>query len=290
MSRAARILFIFINLSQFSGFAQEGAADWLSRIWLSGQANFISQGHPTFDSPYQGPNSLSPNGQFVTSRVITVYTGFRITSTTDFFLDLEETGGHGIGDALGIAGFTNLDVVRNPTLGQAPYVARALIHQMIPLSAETTEADLGPLQLESTVPVRRLDIRAGKMSTVDWFDVNAIGSDSHLQFMNWAIDNNPAYDYAADTRGYTYALELEYTDRSWAFRFAEALMPKIANGTYLDADLARARAENLELEARGNRIAHRPGVVRLLSYLSHGNMGSYSDANAAFLAGKTTTP
>src|ERR1700728_2006313 len=29
------------------------------RYWVSGQVNFISQWHPTFRSPYSGPNSLS---------------------------------------------------------------------------------------------------------------------------------------------------------------------------------------------------------------------------------------
>ena len=52
-------------------------------------------------------------------------------------------------------------------------------------------------------------------------------------------------------------------------------MPKTANGIHLDADVARARAENLELEARRNRIAHRAGMVRLLAYLNHANMGNY---------------
>src|SRR5258706_483432 len=33
--------------------------EW-DRLWLSGQANFISQWHPAFHSPYQGKNSLSP--------------------------------------------------------------------------------------------------------------------------------------------------------------------------------------------------------------------------------------
>jgi hypothetical protein len=141
--RAAVIFFLFINLSYSSAFAE----DWLSRIWISGQANFITQGHPTFDSPYSGPNSLSADGQDASSRVITLYTGFRLTSTTDFFLDVEETGGNGIGNALGIAGYPNLDVVRNPTLSKTPYIARVFLHQTIPLSAETTEAEVGPLNL-----------------------------------------------------------------------------------------------------------------------------------------------
>jgi len=43
---------------------------------------------------------------------------------SELVLDVESAGGAGISQALGLAGFTNLDVVRNPTLGSAPYVAR----------------------------------------------------------------------------------------------------------------------------------------------------------------------
>jgi high affinity Mn2+ porin len=263
---------------------------WTDRLWVSGQANFISQGHPTFDAPYTGPNSLPPDAQYVTSRVLTLYTGFRLTNTTDFFFDVEETGGNGIGAALGVAGFPNLDVVRNPTISRAPYIARVMFHEMIPLSKETVETERGPLQLASKVPVRRLDIRFGKMSTVDWFDVNAIGSDSHMQFMNWAVDNNGSYDYAADTRGYTYGLVLEYNDRTWAFRFGEMLMPKIANGTHLDADIARARAENYEFEFRRQFLAKRLTVIRPLAFVNHANMGSYRESIHDYLAGETPVP
>ena len=104
------------------------------------------------------------------------------------------------------------------------------------------------------------------------------------------MDSNGAYDYAANTRGYTDGALLEYDDHWWTVRFAEALMPKTANGIFLDADIARARAENLELEARGKLIAHRPGTVRLLTYLNHADMGSYEQAIAEFLAHRTATP
>src|ERR1700719_4927448 len=58
-------------------------AEW-DRLWLSGQANFISQWHPAFHSPYQGPNSLSPQAQDATSRVLTLLTGAEASSTTEF--------------------------------------------------------------------------------------------------------------------------------------------------------------------------------------------------------------
>ena len=123
-----------------------------------------------------------------------------------------------------------------------------MLHYTIPLSKETTEATRNPLSLASTVPDRRLELRLGKMSTVDFFDLNSVGSDSHLQFMNWAIVNNGAFDYAADTRGYTYGLVAEYYAKAWAARFGEMLMPTVANGITLDWNIARARGENFEFE------------------------------------------
>ena len=143
---------------------------------------------------------------------------------------------------------------------------------------ERVEADRDEFHLATSVPARRIEFRIGKFGMADFFDLNTWGTDSHLQFLNWTVDNNGAYDYAANTRGYTDGAILEYDDHWFTARFAEALMPKVANGINLDADFARARAENLEFEARGKLIAHRAGVVRLLSYLNHADMGNYAKA------------
>ena len=261
--------------------------EW-DRLWLSGQANFISQWHPVFHSPYQGKNSLTPEAQDATSRVLTLYTGWRATNTAEFLCDVQETGGHGLSEALGVAGFFNLDVVRNPLLTKAPYVARLMWHQVIPLGGKKVVAERGPYSLFRELPERRLEVRFGKFSMVDFFDLNSYGTDSNLQFMNWAVDNNGAYDYAADTRGFTFGAMLEYHDRNWALRFAEGLMPKVANGIHLDADVSRAHSENIEFELRGRVIGKRPGVVRALSYVNHANMGDYEDAVNRWLANQGT--
>ncbi len=108
--------------------------------------------------------------------------------------------------------------------------------------------------------------------------------------MNWTVDNNGAYDYAADTRGYTFGVMAEYHDRNWAFRFGESLMPKVANGPDLVWDLRRARAENFELELRPRLVADHATKSRLLSFVNHANMGVYRQAIDDFLAGKTPRP
>ena len=260
------------------------------RWWISGQANWISQWHPAFRSPYQGVNSLTPEAQDATSRVSTLFTGLRLTGTTELLCDVQETGGHGIGEALGLAGATNLDVVRNPLLSKAPYVARLMWHQIIPLSRGNATSARTPFSLFSALPVRRLEIRFGKFSMADFFDTNTYGTDSTFQFMNWTVDNNGTYDYAADTRGFTFGAMLEYHDRRWAVRFAEGLMPKVANGIHLDADVSRAHAENMEFELHGTVLRHQEGIVRFLSFVNHANMGSYREAVDNFLAGKTAKP
>ncbi len=263
--------------------------EW-DRLWLSGQVNIISQWHPAFLSPYQGPHSLSPQAQDASSRVLTLFTGLRLSGTTEVLCDVQETGGHGIGEALGLAGFTNLDVVRNPSLSKAPYVARLMIHQIIPVGRTKKPVDQNPFSVFRELPERRFEIRFGKFSLVDFFDANSYGTDSNFQFMNWTVDNAGTYDYAADTRGYTFAAMFEYHDRWWTVRFAEALMPKVANGIHADADLARARAENIEFELHRQTVDHQPGVLRLLTFVNHANMGDYQQAIDNFLAGLTPKP
>jgi hypothetical protein len=261
-----------------------------ARWWISGQSNIIFQWHPSFPAKYSGLNSFLSHAETATSHVSTLFTGLELTHTTEIFMHFEEASGGGLSDALGLAGFTNLDVVRNPQLGKAPYIARGMIRQIIPLSQEKIEEERNPWYLATEVPVRRVELRFGKMGANDFFDINEAGSDSHSQFMNWTADNNGAYDYAADTRGYTVGLLAEYHDRNWAFRFAEALMPKVANGIDLQWNLRKARAENLEFEYHPAFAGKRTTTVRLLSYINHANMGVYRDAVNNYLAGKTPTP
>jgi high affinity Mn2+ porin len=261
--------------------------------WISAQANVVFQWHPTFPAKYTGPNSLTSGAQSATTHVLTLYTGFEVTPITEFFGDIEYATGGGVGRAFGLAGYTNLDSVRTVSgaqLATTPYLARLMIRQIIPLTDEKIAEDRDELHLAPSVAARRVEFRVGKFDLADFFDLNTWGQDSHLQFLNWTVDNNGAYDYAANTRGYTDGILLEYDDHWFTARFAVALEPKIANGINLDLDIARARAENVELQATGKRIAHRTGTVRLLSYLNEADMGNYKEAIAEFLNHETATP
>jgi len=263
------------------------------RYWISGQANVVLQGYGAFKAKYTGPNSLTNWAQSATTHLLTLYTGYELSQTTEVYLDIEDAAGNGVGNAGGLAGYVNLDVVRlisGVPRANAPYVAQFMLREIIPLTGERVKWDRDELNLATSLPARRIEVRAGKMDLTNFFDVNTYGSDSNQQFLNWTVDDNGAWDVAANARGYTDAVIVEYDDRSRSLRFAEALMPKTPFGRFLDADLARSRSENLELEARGKHIFRRDGVVRVLGYLNHADMGSYRVANAEFLDGETTIP
>ena len=270
-----------------------------TRYMIGGQANIIFQAHAPFHSPYSGPNSMLDHGEYKTSMIGTIYTGFELNKNaryaTDAILDVESAGGRGISEALGLAGFTNLDVVRNPTLGSTPYLARYEIHQVIGLSDKLVESSRTSFSLQPALPDVRFEFWVGRMSLPDLLDLNSVGTDSHLQFLNWAIDNNGAWDYAANTRGYTDALVSEFTDHDFTARYAIAAMPTVANGIDLDYNFKEASGQNVELELRGgpgtqHNYFGRKGAVRLLGFVNHANMGIYRQQNQLYLKGGTKAP
>jgi len=248
-----------------------------TRFWVSGQANFIFQTHPEFHAAYSGEHSLNPHYEKGTSRVLTLYTGFRVNRSTEFLVDIEEAGGTALTLGFGLAGNTDLDIVRNPTLSKQPYLGRGMIHYVLGLSSDKVENERNALNLFPELPRRRIEFRLGKFSMPDFLDINSVGSDTHFQFINWTTDNNGAWDYPADTRGYTVGLTADFEDRNWGFRFAEALMPKVANGIDLVYKPWQAHAENFEYELRRGFIPKKSGTIRLLAYTNSANMGIYRD-------------
>jgi hypothetical protein len=98
-----------------------------------------------------------------------------------------------------------------------------------------------------------------------------------------AFLSHGAYDFAADSRGYTFGglFELHYDD--WALRAGRFAAPKEPNQLELDYRIDRFYSDQAELE-HAHRISGRPGVVRLLGYRNRENMGGFADAVGAFQA------
>src|SRR5208282_2923115 len=200
-----------------------------ARWFLAGQANGVLQWHERFPAAYSGAHSLQPDPQSANSRVETLFTGLALTSRLEILVDVEDATGHGLSTTLGVAGFPDLDAVRASGVSDKPYFARMMLRWIVPLSDKKEPAERDFLGLARELPKRRIEVRLGKFGMVDFFDASASGTDSHMQFLGWGIDNNAAYDYAANTHGYTYGLLVEYYQPGLVLRYAEALEPTVAN-------------------------------------------------------------
>jgi hypothetical protein len=246
------------------------------RIWLSAQANFLFQSYPSFRSPYSGPNSFPESGGYSATRVLTLYTGARLSNSTSVLVHVEQGSGRNINQSAGLAATANVDTVSAPDA--KPYFARAMIHTVVNLGGGTVEMSRGPLQINATAPRRRLDLYAGKFSVQDFFDINAVGGDNHFQFNNGSINANATYGIPGNSRGYTYGAVVEYHHGWWAVRAAEILQPYADNPDRIDFNVSRSHAEHFELEMPTRLVAKQVGFVRVLYYLNHGLLGRFSDA------------
>lgn len=216
------------------------------------QATTITQTHGAFDAPYSGANSLPPIRETDTSLTATLFFTFRYRNT-EIGLHPELAGGNGFGGVVGIAGFPNGEIPRVGKPTPTPYIGRLYLKQKI----------------------SRFTWTFGKIAASDFFDGNAFSHDPRAQFMNWAIMYNGAWDYPADTRGYTVGAVQEVNLGRAAFRVGSFLEPAEANIMRLDRHIATNHAEAFEWQQRYSK----DGTVRALAFLNHANMGVYRNAD-----------
>ena len=86
-----------------------------------------------------------------------------------------------------------------------------------------------------------------------------------------------AWDYPADTRGYTWGVALEWIRNDWALRVGSLMEPREANQLELDHDVRHAHGEVIELE-HDHELGGQKGALRLLAFQNHARMGSYREA------------
>ena len=125
--------------------------------------------------------------------------------------------------------------------------------------------------------MNRYTISIGSFSPTDFFDDNKYSHDPRTQFMGWAVMYNGAWDYPADTRGYTWGWVHEVHLKNWSFRYGSAMMPKVSNGQQFDRRIFVSRGDVVEGERRYQLHKH-DGIIRALAYANHANMGNYAAA------------
>ncbi len=265
-----------------------GLPTWFPQL-LGAQATFIYQNMPAFHSPYTGPDSLTSQhglGQEM-SQTYGVYLGSQVTRLFQTYLDVEMFQGNGLSRGLGLGGYTNGDFIRagSANLGEAPYLARLFGRYLIPLSGEQGDpAQAGMDQLPGKEPADRIEIKGGKLSSSDDFDLNRYANNQRTQFLNYDFLYNPAWDYASDMRGYSIGASIALVHPSWRIVLGSYQVPTRANGYVLDDQIYHARGDNLELTMKPTSIGT---VVRLLAFRNEGQMGDYRDALAIGAATST---
>ncbi len=267
-------LFLLFNLRLM---AQTSDAVVPERWNLYYQATSIGQYHGTFNSPYKGPLSLQDYPERDVSLTTTLFFGLRLTPNLQFYLDPEIAGGRGFSGVNGLANAPNGELPRVASATPKPYIARLYLSYDVGFGSEKEHFESDLNQLAGERPMTRYTVTVGRFTLTDFFDNNAYSHDPRTQFIAWAMMYNGAWDYPADTRGYTWGWVHEYHTRSWSLRYASAAEPKNANGGRFDRRLLRDRGDVFEGEGR-YAIAGHPGAVRLLGYLNHTYSGSYAEA------------
>lgn len=256
--------------------------------WKAGfQTTYIWQGKAGFPARYSGTNSLTPAPEPSYSLTATVMGGLRLWPGGEVYLNIETARGLALSGLLGLGGFTNGEMARTTGPIFRVYMARLFLRQTIPLNDVPLPIDSDVNQLADTTATHRLVVTAGNLAALDIFDDNIYSHDPRTQFMNWSLMTHGAYDYAADARGYSWGLALEWYHDDWVLRLGRFIQPYEPNQQALDPDFMKHYGDQLEI-GHSHTIDGRPGAVRVLAFRNRAIMARYQDA--LDLAAKTGEP
>jgi len=234
----------------------------------------VLQGHAPIRSPYSGVNSLNSSAQMRQTVSLDLLLGLRLWSGAEAHLDGMMWEGFGMSNALGMAGFPNGEAFRKGTSAPNENFARAFIRQSFGFGTEMEDAPSSSLFLKGKQHVNRLTFTLGRFGAKDIFDANAYANDARTQFMNWSLMANGAWDYPADSLGFTTGGAAELYLHDWVFRYGFFQVPTVSNGISLDPHIWKAWAQVVELEHK-HKIGSHPGAVRFLVYANRARMGSF---------------
>jgi len=271
MRAAAAILIVLAGTA--GAAAEDGPLD------AHGQVTYARQWKPAFSSPYEGPNSLSGAKAASYSFTGTMFLGARLGGGWEAYFNPEFTQGVSFSGLKGVGGFTNGELARTSGPDLIGYTARAFLRKTWNLGGDWEEQASEANQVTTRYAGDRVVLTAGIVSVLDVFDAVDYSRDARTQFMNWSSLTYGAWDFAADARGYTRGLALEYISPGWSLRAGRFAMPAESNGLRLDTRFATRHGDMAELELPFKGIA-RGGVLRFLAFRNRAEMGGFRDALA----------
>jgi high affinity Mn2+ porin len=243
---------------------------------LHGQVTNITQKHSDFNASYSGAYSLSPHGSIEETSDITLFSGVQLWRGAEFWVNTEIDQGSGFNDTLGLAGFPNGGAYKIGA--NTPYfrIPRAFIRYVIPIGGDQQKVEAAANQLAGAHAADNVTLTVGKFAVVDIFDNNSYSHDPRADFLNWSLIDGGAFDYAADSWGYTFGAAAEWSQNWWTLRAGLFQLSAVPNGKIAGIDFSE-NSIVVEAEERHQWLG-RPGKIKLLAYVDHGAMGSYKDA------------
>ena len=239
------------------------------------QSTMVTAYHPAFSAKYSGPNSLSSSSESATALVSTLYADRRLWPGGEFLFDPEISGGKGLSSTLGVAAFPTGIVYRVGDPAPAAYIARVAISQTFGLGGGRVTNEAGANELADIRDRDVFAITVGRVSVEDVFDGNRDAHDATERFFNWALFASGAWDYPADTRGYTWGVMADLAVDWWSARAGIALEPKSANEATMDWRVGKSHGLMAEYEARYT-VNGQHGALSTLVFLNSARMGKYS--------------
>jgi high affinity Mn2+ porin len=244
---------------------------------VHGQFTYVEQQTGSFNAPYRGTNSLTPNIAAETTDA-TLYLGAKLWPGAEGWLNGELDQGFGLDDTLGAAGFPSGEAYK---IGKnQPYLRlpRAFIRQTFDLPGNRQPIDADANQLRGAHGENRVVITVGKFSVVDVFDTNQFAHDPRSDFLNWTVIDTGTFDYAADAWGYSLGAAIEWYRNNWTFRGGLFDLSDVPNSAHLDPGFHEFQTD-LEMEHR-HEWAQRPGRILMTLFDSRGRMGLLNEAVA----------
>jgi high affinity Mn2+ porin len=226
LTRASSSLLLLLSMLSPAAPADEVFA-------IHGQATYVEQQTDSFNAPYRGPNSLTPDSGRETVDV-TLDLGARLWHGAELWITPEADQGYGLDNTLGVAGFPSgaaYKIGSNPPYFRLP---RAFVRQTVDAGDQRETVQSGANELAGSRALDRWVFTVGKFAVTDVFDTNQYAHDPRTDFLNWAAIDAGSFDYAADAWGFTVGAAAERYLGSWTFRAGVFDLSNIPNSPDLE--------------------------------------------------------
>lgn len=257
--------------------SQDASAGYNPADWsLHAQTTFVGQTHPPFRSPYQGAQSLTAAWQGRQTWTATAFIGRKLWEGGELYINPELNQGFGLSQTQGIAGFPNGEAQMAGSVYPKPHLQRFYLQQTFGLGGEQETIADDQNQIAGKKDISRLTITAGKFSVMDFFDNNTYAHDPRANFMNWSMWASAAFDYSANTYGYTVGVVAEVNQKDWALRVGRFAVPGLSDTDSFDPNWTERGSTVIELEQRFSPFGQ-PGKIRWLAWLNRAFAGSHAE-------------